>query len=124
MKTIAVSDTVGEKRRSKRFEVPLKAEYRTLTRNPIAGEATAQNISRRGFMFGNMPDLRQGYTVQLKMLVPGSLLPIFARGLVTWTDGQSAGVKLTKIERRDEERILEYIYQTWLKKRPAILNHA
>ena len=115
--------TGDERRRSKRFAMPLKAEYRTLTRAPLSGQAVAQNISRGGIAFSEMHDLERGITVQLKMNVPGHQLPVFATGRVTWADETNAGVKLTKISRSDEERILEYIYQSWLKQQPQLTAH-
>ena len=108
--------TIDERRRSKRFETPFEVEYRTLTQNPISGNVVAQNISRGGLACNEMQDLRDGFTVQLKMNVPGENLPVFATGTIAWTDGENAGVRLTKISKLDQERILEFIYQSWLKK--------
>lgn len=107
--------TVDEKRRSKRFELPLEIEYRTLTQNPIFGNVIAQNVSKNGVALADAKNVKRGETVQLKMSVPGDNLPVFATGTVAWADGIKAGVKITKISRNDQERILEHIYQNWLK---------
>ncbi len=97
-----------ERRRSKRFDLPIEIEYRTLTQNPIFGNVIAQNVSEA-------KDVKRGETIQLKMSVPGDNLPVFATGTVAWADGVKAGVRITKISRNDQERILEHIYQNWLK---------
>lgn len=106
---------VDEKRKSKRFELPLEVEYRTLTQNPIFGNVIAQNVSKTGVALADAKNVKRGETVQLKMSVPGDNLPVFATGTVAWADGIKAGVKITKISRNDQERILEHIYQNWLK---------
>lgn len=104
-----------EKRKSKRFDLPIEIEYRTLTQNPIFGNVLAQNVSKTGVALSEAKDVKRGETVQLKMSVPGDNLPVFATGTVAWADGIKAGVKITKISRNDQERILEHIYQNWLK---------
>ena len=104
-----------EKRKSKRFELPIEIEYRTLTQNPIFGNVIAQNVSKNGVALADAKNVKRGETVQLKMSVPGDNLPVFATGMIAWADGIKAGVKITKISRGDQERILEHIYQNWLK---------
>ena len=105
----------AEKRKSKRFDLPLEIEYRTLTQNPIYGTVMAQNVSKAGVALNDAHDVKRGETIQLKMSVPGDNLPVFATGTVAWADGLKAGVRITKISRNDQERILEHIYQNWLK---------
>ena len=104
-----------EKRRSKRFDLPIEIEYRTLTQNPIFGNVIAQNVSKAGVALTEAKDVKRGETIQLKMSVPGDNLPVLATGTVAWADGVKAGVRITKISRNDQERILEHIYQNWLK---------
>ena len=104
-----------EKRKSKRFDLPIEIEYRTLTQNPIFGNVLAQNVSKTGVQLSDARDVKRGETVQLKMSVPGDNLPVFATGTVAWADGLKAGVRITKISRNDQERILEHIYQNWLR---------
>ena len=104
-----------ERRRSKRFDLPIEVEYRTLTQNPIYGTVMAQNVSKTGLALADTKDVKRGETIQLKMSVPGDNLPVFATGTVAWADGVKAGVRITKISRNDQERILEHIYQNWLK---------
>lgn len=110
-----VKSAVDERRRSKRFELPVEIEYRTLTQNPIFGNVLAQNISKTGVSLAEAKDVKRGETIQLKMQVPGDNLPVFATGTVAWADGVKAGVRITKISRNDQERMLEHIYQNWLK---------
>ncbi len=104
-----------ERRKAKRFYIPLDVEYRTLTQNPIYGSVLVNDISKGGLSFVAKTALQKGMTVQLKMNVPGDNLPVFAMGTVAWADGLKSGVKLVKIARRDQERILEHIYRQWLK---------
>jgi hypothetical protein len=110
-----MKQAVDERRRSKRFDMPVEIEYRTLTQNPIFGNVLAQNISKTGLALQNAKDVKRGETIQLKMSVPGDNLPVFATGTVAWADGVKAGVRITKISRNDQERVLEHIYQNWLR---------
>ncbi len=107
--------SADERRRSKRFDLPLEVEYRTLTQNPIFGNVLAQNVSKTGVSLNDARDVKRGETIQLKMNVPGDNLPVFATGTIAWADGVKAGVRITKISKNDQERILEHIYQNWLK---------
>jgi c-di-GMP-binding flagellar brake protein YcgR len=104
-----------ERRKSKRFDIPVDVEYRTLTQNPLYGNVVTRDLSRGGVSVQGAKEFKRGLTVQLKMNVSGDNLPVFATGMVAWTDGFQSGLRLTKISQADQERILEHIYQRWLK---------
>ncbi len=106
----------AERRKSKRFNMNLAVEYRTLTQNPLHGTVVADNVSRGGFSFIEEAAIQRGTTLQLSLKVPGDGIPVFATGMVTWADGPNIGVALTKISKADQEKILESIYQNWLKR--------
>ena len=110
-----MSATNSERRRSKRFDTPLDIEYRTLTQNPLYGNSIARNVSKGGIAFPSKGPVEKGTSVELKMNVPGDNIPVFASGTVTWADDSHTGVKITKIAKLDQVRILEYIYSEWLK---------
>ena len=98
-----------------RFNAPLDLEYRTLTLNPIFGKALAKDLSREGVRVGIKQDIPSGTPVEICMNVPGDNLPVFATGKVAWADGLDAGIRLTKISQNDRTRVLEYVYNEWLK---------
>ena len=106
---------MSERRKHMRFNTPLDVEYRALTQNPIFGKALARDLSREGIRIGLNESVPVGTTVEIQMSVPGDNLPVFASGKVAWADGLEAGVKITKISRADRARVLEYVYQEWLK---------
>ena len=105
----------AERRRYMRFNTPLTLEYRTLTLNPIFGKALAKDLSREGVRFGLKHDLPAGTPLEIALNVPGDNLPVFATGKVAWADGLEAGLRLTKISKADQTRVLEYVYNEWLK---------
>ena len=107
--------TGAERRRYLRFEAPVDLEYRTLTLNPIFGKALAKDLSREGVRIGVRHDIPAGTPIEICMNVPGDNLPVFATGKVAWADGIEAGVRLTKISQNDRTRVLEYVYNEWLK---------
>ncbi len=104
-----------ERRKYMRFEAPVDVEYRTLTLNPIFGKTLAKDLSREGVRFGVDKKIPAGTALEICMNVPGDNLPVFATGKVAWADGLEAGVKITKISRADQSRVLEYVYNEWLK---------
>ena len=104
-----------ERRRYMRFSASVGVEYRTLTHNPIFGKALAKDLSREGLRFDSHQPIAVGTSIEICMNVPGDNLPVFATGKVAWADGLGAGVKLTKINPSDRVRVLEYVYQEWLK---------
>ena len=104
-----------ERRKSKRFQIGMDVEYRTLTQNPIYGNVLSHDVSKGGVSFLSKHSLKKGTSVELKMNVPGDNLPVFATGTIAWADGLKTGVKLSKIAKKDQEKILEYIYRQWLK---------
>ncbi len=107
----------AERRKSKRFDTPFDVEYRTLTQNPIHGTVLSKDISKGGVSFASKTQMKKGTSVELKMNVPGDNLPVFATGTVAWADGVQTGVKLNRISKDDQARILEYIYKEWLRSR-------
>ena len=106
---------MNDRRKYMRFEAPLDVEYRTLTLNPIFGKALAKDLSKEGMRVGLRQNLPQGTPIEICVNVPGDNLPVFATGKIAWADGLEAGVRLTKINKNDRVRVLEYVYSEWLK---------
>lgn len=106
---------MSERRKYMRFNALLDLEYKTLALNPIFGKALLRDLSREGLRFNIKQNIPIGTPVEISMNVPGDNLPVFAAGKVAWADGLDAGVKLTKISRTDRARMLEYVYNQWLR---------
>lgn len=106
---------MAERRKFIRFNTPVNLEYRTLTLNPIFGKALAKDLSREGVRVELKEQMPIGTMMELALNVPGDNLPVFATGKVAWADGLEAGLRLTKINPSDRARVLEYVYQEWLK---------
>ena len=115
MVTIKIEETMPERRKSMRYCTPLDVEYKSLTLNPIFGKTLAKDLSKDGIRLGLKHPVSVGTMVEISLNVPGDNLPVFATGKVAWADGLEAGLKLTKISPNDRTRILEYVYQEWLK---------
>jgi hypothetical protein len=106
---------LAERRRFMRFNAPMDVEYRTLTLNPIFGKTLAKDLSRDGIRVHMKQNVPIGTTVEMQLAIPGDNLPVFATGKVAWADGIDAGVKITKIDQKDRARVLEHVYQQWLR---------
>ncbi len=115
IKKPAAKMSADERRKFKRFEAPLSIEYRTLTLNPIFGKTLAKDLSKEGLRLGLNEGVPAGTPIEVSLSVPGDNLPVFATGKVAWADGLEAGLRLTKISPNDQNRVLEYVYQEWLK---------
>lgn len=109
---------VIERRKYMRFNAPMDVEYKTLTLNPIFGQALAKDLSREGLCVQAKHKLPVGTTIEISLNVPGDNLPVFATGKVAWADGLEAGLRLTKISHKDRARVLEHVYHEWLKNNP------
>lgn len=110
-----IHKSYDERRKSKRFDMPLEVEYTTLTQNPVSGHVIAQNIGRGGISFEDSIEIEAGNNVHLKMNVSGSETPVIATGTIAWAKNKKNGIRLTKISKSDQERMLEFIYQKWLE---------
>ena len=104
-----------ERRKYLRFNTPLDVQYKSLTLNPIFGKTLAKDLSREGLRIGLKEKVSVGTALEIRMNVPGDNLPVFATGKVAWADGLEAGVRLTKMNQTDRMRVLEYVYNEWLK---------
>lgn len=109
-----------EKRKSKRFDLPLEIECRTLTTSPETYSAVTRNVGRGGVAMRLPNEIERGVTLQMRLAVPGSQAPVSAMGRVAWVEGGHLGIRWTRIDRVDQERILEYIYQSWLAGQPKL----
>lgn len=106
---------MNESRKYIRFSTSLDAEVKTLTLNPIFGKALAKNLSKEGVRLGLSQPISAGTPIELSLNVPGDNLPVFATGRVAWADGLDIGVKFTKISSEDRTRVLDYVYDEWLR---------
>lgn len=111
-----------ERRKHLRFQTPVDVEYRTLTLNPIFGKSLAKDLSREGVRMGTKEPLLVGTPIEICMNVPGDNLPVFAIGKVAWADGIEAGLKLTRMNQDDRDRVIEYVYRQWQKSKKAALH--
>ncbi len=122
--TNSAKQKAAERRKYIRFNTPMDVEYKTLTLNPIFGKALAKDLSREGLCVKTKQKLPVGITLELSLNVPGDNLPVFATGKVAWADGIEAGLKLTKISQKDRARVLEHVYEQWLKTSSGKSGHA
>lgn len=110
---------MGEKRRFMRFKVFLEALYhcRGEKRN-----IKVNNFSKDGIGVLSSETFNVGEEVGIEMMIPGDNVPIIIEGQIAWASGPAdelneykGGLKFSKINNDDRSRILEYIYQNWIK---------
>ena len=75
------------------------------------------DISCDGLGVSSDEKLRRGDVLELELKVPGDDIPIFAVGEVAWVvpdrgkkDTCRAGIRLTRIERNDKNRIVKFLH--------------
>ena len=115
---------VSERRRYKRFDVPLDVQFR-LSENPseyLSG--VTKNISREGLCFETPdidPDLFQ--TVELKLKLPNENRYAQIWGDLMWKEQLQnnclAGIKFRVIEKALKSEILDYAYDLWVEKKSS-----
>jgi len=109
-----------EKRKFMRFDAVLEVIYGILGNSASKTKSYLKNLSKEGLgLIGNRP-LQKGSFVELEMKIPGDNIPIFAFGEVAWaneTDKSKydTGIKFTKIKNQDRVRLLDYVYDQWVK---------
>lgn len=109
-----------ERRRFLRFQTALSAICDIVTEKRKASYKV-KNISKEGALLVLDKRLREGEPLNLTMDVPGDNVPIFASCEVAWQKGPlegnayETGVRFTKIDNLDRNRLLEFIYLQWLK---------
>lgn len=114
--------TTTERRKFMRFDAAMAGSYE-VTDAEAKGSAEVRNLSREGIQILLDKVLDRGRSVNLCLNVPGDNVPIFACAEVAWNKRASAdtkrpfaaGLKFTKIDRYDRARLLDYVYNQWLK---------
>ena len=78
-----------------------------------------KDLSREGMRLLTDNDLPKGSSVELEIDVPGDNIPVFVFSVVMWSkkagDTHEAGLRFTKIEPRDRNKLLDYAYEAWQK---------
>ena len=109
-----------ERRKFIRFSVPVDVKYGAPVEG-IEGLSMSRDVSREGIGFPVNKQMARGTAVELEIGIPGELAPIFASGEVAWMKRSSersdfdAGMKVVKMDPFDRSRLLEYVYNEWLK---------
>jgi len=112
-----------ERRRFLRFETALNALCEIVSEKRKTS-SKIKNISKEGALLLLSKPLAQGAEIKLSMDVPGDNVPIYTSCEVAWQKSAGGnmggkeyetGVKFTNIDSVDKGRLLEYIYQQWLR---------
>jgi len=69
-----------------------------------------------------------GKCMRLEIWIPGSIIPVFAKGELVWIKKSSkewtyqydAGIKMLDIDSEDRQRMLDFAYEHWRKARGQI----
>ena len=109
-----------EHRKFMRFDTVLNVLYNVLEKPASKAKACLKNLSKEGLMLSGEKPLRKGSLVELEMKIPGDNMPVFACGQVAWSESElksecKAGIKFTKIKSHDRVRLLDYVYEQWIR---------
>ena len=112
---------VSERRRFKRFDVPLDVRFKFAGNTSEYFSGTTINFSREGLCFEStdtVPKLNE--PIELKVQVPKKNSFAFVLGDVVWkaqTSSKSlAGVRFSEIDKAIKSEILDYAYDLWVEK--------
>ena len=109
-----------ERRKFMRFSASVDVRY-SAPGMTIEGSSLSKDVSREGISFSVNRRMPTGTPLDLEVNIPGEIAPIFAGAEVAWVKELvdrgdfDAGVKLVKMDPFDRSRLLEYVYNEWLK---------
>lgn len=112
-----------ERRKFLRFPANVTVEYRICRERELDGISSVKDLSREGIGFSVSKRLDRGTLLDMKLVLPQDVEPIYLTGEVAWSGelqergdfGYIAGVKFFKINNLDRTRLLNYAYSEWLK---------
>jgi len=109
-----------ERRKYMRFNAVLDVLCNLLDKPANKTKSYLRNLSKEGLRLIGRTPFKKGSAIELEMKIPGDNIPIYAFGEVAWANetAQSeydAGIKFTKIKSHDRLRILDYVYENWVK---------
>ncbi len=112
---------VSERRRFKRFDIPLDVQFK-LSDNPSEYfSGITKNVSREGLCFETLdidPDLFQ--SVELKVKLPDKDTYSHIWGDLMWKEQNEnrclAGIKFRVIEKALKSELLDYAYDLWVER--------
>ncbi len=108
-----------------RFAAYLDIFYELLGSRPLKIEARLKDISREGLRLSGENALLKGSYIDMEIVIPGEDRYILAFCEVVWCKKlgnvyYETGMRFTKIQRHDKARLLDYVYNEWLKiQKPA-----
>ena len=109
-----------ERRKFMRFNASVDVRY-SVPGMAIEGLSLSKDVSREGMGFPVNRMMPIGTPLELELNIPGKIAPVFARAEVAWVKELAeradfdAGVKVLKVDPFDRSRLLEYVYEEWLK---------
>jgi len=109
-----------EKRKYMRFDTVLDVFYNFLDKPAAKTKSYLRNLSKEGLKLIGGGPLKKGSPIELEMKIPGDNIPIYAFGEVAWANKAEksrydAGIKFTKIKSHDRLRLLDFVYEQWVK---------
>jgi len=108
-----------ERRKYMRFDVLLDA---ILGRSGKKKKMKVNNFSRDGLGIVSDEKISEGEDVEIELMIPGDNIPVIVTGEIAWTVKNGAeepvfksGVKVKKIKSADRSKILQYVYDKWMR---------
>ncbi|MBF0252922.1 MAG: PilZ domain-containing protein [Candidatus Omnitrophica bacterium] len=119
-----------EKRKHIRFQVLMDALGRL---QGSEKKIKVNNLSRTGFGVITEEPLDRGSEFEIELRIPGDNIPVIVTGEIAWTKQltptktrskasqiknikHESGIKVKSIKSTDRNRLLEFIYNKWMKK--------
>ncbi len=110
---------MGEKRKHMRFNVLMDAIFR---KGGASKQFKVNNFSREGIGVLSEESLDEGEDVEVELMIPGDNMPVIFEGKIAWVSGSVSdsakyrgGIQFKNLSSGDRGRLMEYIYQKWLR---------
>jgi c-di-GMP-binding flagellar brake protein YcgR len=112
-----------ERRKYPRFECSIRSEVLDFEgKSHLIKSAKILDFSRQGFKLGlefTVPS--PGSEINVKAIIPEKQIVTIMSGEVVWTkyykNKMKLGLRLKAMDKRDKEKILGWVYSTWMEKK-------
>ncbi|MFH1791478.1 MAG: PilZ domain-containing protein [Candidatus Omnitrophota bacterium] len=114
-----------ERRKFMRFQAVFDVLCKVVDASAERVRMRLRDLSKEGAGITTDQPMGKGTKLELEMTIPGDNMPVFAAGEVAWSEkadggGYKTGVKFTKINGSDKAKLLEYVYDEWIRDRKIV----
>ena len=111
---------MSERRKFMRFNVLMDVMHTIFGNTKEKCKACAKDLSKDGVRLSGASEIKEGTELELELKIPGDNMPVLALGKVAWStrvdrNRYDHGVHFKRIDNYDRARLLDYVYNEWIR---------